>query len=311
MQKLKTIFIGTPDFAVPSLKAILADDYFNLATVVTQPDMPVGRRMLLTAPPVKVIAQAHHLPILQPQKIEQIFDQLRDLQPDIIIVAAYAKLIPENIFTLPKYGCINLHGSFLPKYRGAAVIQQAILNNDREAGVAVMLMDEHLDTGPILAQAGLLINADDTAATLYDRLAELGAKILTATIKKYISGEIKPQAQIDADSVYCHRLTKQDGLIDWQQPAAQVERFVRAMIPWPTAWTWLNGKQLKILEVQAEPIGLNAQKSGKTFIYNRGLAIQCGTDALIVKRLQLEGKNQMTSEEFLRGQSALVGSILG
>lgn len=311
MQKLKTIFIGTPDFAVPSLKALLADDYFNLTTVVTQPDMPVGRRLTLTAPPVKDVALAHHLNILQPQKIEQIFDQLRELQPDIIVVAAYSKLIPENILSLPKYGCINLHGSFLPKYRGAAVIAQAILNNDQEAGVAVMLMDEHLDTGPILAQAGLPINEHDTAATLYDRLAELGAQILPITIKKYISGEIKPQAQGDENSTYCRRLTKQDGLIDWQQPAEQVERFVRAMIPWPTAWTWINGKQLKILEVQPQPIGLNAQKIGKTFIYNRGLAIQCGQDALIVKRLQLEGKNQMTSEEFLRGQSSLVGSILG
>ena len=311
MQKLKTIFIGTPDFAVPSLKALLADDYFNITAVVTQPDMPVGRRLTLTPPPVKDVALVHRLPVLQPQKIEQIFDQLRELQPDVIVVAAYSKLIPANILALTKYCCINFHGSFLPKYRGAAVIAQAILNNDAEAGVAVMLMDEHLDTGPILAQAGLPINEHDTAATLYDRLAELGAQILPITIKKYISGELKPQAQGDEDSTYCRRLTKQDGLIDWQQPAEQVERFVRAMIPWPTAWTWINGKQLKILEVQKEPIGLNAQKIGKTFIYNRGLAVQCGTDALIVKRLQLEGKNQMTSEEFLRGQSSLVGSILG
>lgn len=311
MSKYKLAFVGTPKFAVPSLTALFNDSRFEIKAVISQPDMPSGRSMELAPTPVKIFAENNKLPIFQPQKISQIIDELRALELDAIVVVAYAQIIPESILNLPKFGCINVHGSLLPKYRGASVLQAPILNNEEESGVTIMLMDKTLDTGPILKQASVKLTPEETAETLGETLSALGAKILPDTIINYFLGEIKPQAQDNSLANYVGRLDKKDGIIDWSIDAKKIECFTRAMSPWPSAWTWLNGKQVKILKVDPIIIPINSQKPGKTFIYNSNLAVQCGQDSLIVRKLQLEGKKPMSAEEFLNGYNDFVGAVLG
>lgn len=308
--KIRIIFIGAPDFGIPTLEALSKDERFEITAVITQPDMPVGREQILTPTPVKVIAKKYDWLILQPKKIKEITKQIKNIQPDVIIVIAYSQIIPEEILAIPKYGCINLHGSLLPKYRGSAVIQASILNNDKETGLTVMRMDNKLDTGPILAQIAIPIDANDTYGSLYDKLSAIAPDFFIKTLIKYIQNEIAPQAQDETTASYVKQITKSDGLIDWNKKADEIKRLVNAMNPWPSAWTWQNGKQLKIISVQSNPIEINTYKPGKTFIYNRGLAVQCGQDALIINKLQLEGKKELTSQEFLTGQRDFIGSVL-
>ncbi len=311
MKAYRIAFAGTPLIAVPCLSALIDDSRFEVVTVVTQPDMPAGRKLELTAPPIKTFAIGHEIPVLQPQKISLIIDQLRELQLDAIVVVAYAQIIPESILALPKFGCVNVHGSLLPKYRGAAVLQAPILNNDDESGVTIMVMDKNLDTGPLLAQTSFALKPDETAGTLGEKMAKAGASLLPNTLVKYFEGTIAPQAQDDSLANYVGRLDKNDGLIDWTKAAKEIECFVRAMTPWPSAWTWISGKKIKILEVDPTIVGLTMHKPGKTFIYNSTLAIQCGEGSLIIRRVQLEGKTAMSSEEFMRGYKDLIGTILG
>ena len=233
------------------------------------------------------------------------------LKPDLIITIAYAQLIPEEILKIPKYGCLNLHASLLPKYRGAAIIQAAILNGDQQTGLSLIKMDKGLDTGPILAQIPVNIRAEDTAGRLHDRLSEISPDFLINTVDQYLAGKIIPVPQDAGQTSYAKALIKSDGLIDWAKPAHDLVRFIRAMSPWPAAWTWWQGKKIKIISAQIEPIEINSYKPGKTFKYNNGLAVQCGQNALIVKKLQLEGKKELESEEFLRGQKDFIGSLLG
>lgn len=311
MPKTKIIFIGTAGFGLPAFTALIKDGELEVILVVTQPDKPVGRKQIITSPPVKIAAEKNNITVLQPEHIIDIKEKILLLKPDLIIVAAYAQLIPEEILNLPKYGCLNLHASLLPKYRGSAIIQAAILNGDRESGLTIIKMDKGLDTGPIVAQTALAIGDEDTAGILYDKLSEAGATFLLDTIKKYLSGEITPVTQASGQASYAKELTKSDGLIDWTKPAEFIERFIRAMNPWPMAWTWWNGQQIKIISAQKQVIEINSYKPGKTFKYNSGLAVQCGRDALIIKQVQLEGKNALDSQEFLRGHKDFIGSVLG
>ncbi len=311
MSQIKTIFIGTPDFALPALKALTRDTDFLVKAVITQPDMPAGRKLVPTPPPVKELALRYKLEVWQPQKVIQVLDNLRELEPDVIVVAAYAQIIPEAILNLPKYGCINIHPSLLPKYRGASPVQAAILNGDEITGVTIMQMDKTMDTGPILAQDKLPIVKHETTASLLVKTAALGAKLLTPTIKQYIKGKIKPQDQDNSQATYVKIFDKQDGLIDWQKSAAAIERMVRAFTPWPSAWTWVKGKQLKIVEVEPMPLDFDTYKPGKTFVYNNSLAVQCGQQALLIKRLKLEGKNEISGEDFVRGYKDFLGAVLG
>ncbi len=313
-KKIRCVFIGTPSFAVPPLRALINDEQFDIMAIVTQPDKKVGRKQVITPPPVKVEAEKYNIPVYQPEKIGDLTFKIKELRPDLIVVVAYAQIIPENILNIPKYGVINIHGSLLPKYRGASCVQAAILNGDAETGVTIMKMDKGLDTGPILAQSPINISSDDTAGSLYEKLSELGAKTLPSCLKKYIAGEIKPRPQDDSRSGYVGLLKKQDGKIDWRKPAIEIERFIRAMTPWPSAFASLKIKNnyinIKIIRVEYEPLKRNKHKIGELFLRNGGLAVQCYKDALIIKRLQLEGKKEMTAEEFLRGYKNLVGSIL-
>lgn len=310
MNKIRIVFIGTPDFSVRSLESLIKDESFDIIGVVTQKDMPTGRKQEMTAPAVKTFAQSYGLKIWQPERVVDIADELKELSLDMIVVIAYAQIIPVEILSIPKFGCVNVHGSLLPKYRGAAVIQAPILNGDEKTGITLIKMNEGLDTGPILAQAEINIEADDTAGTLSDKLSNLSADILPETLLEYVSGKINAMAQDESGKSYVKKIKKADGLIDWTKPADVLERFVRAMSPWPGAWCWWKGKQIKIVSVQNQTLEINSYKPGKTIIYNSGLAVQCGKDALVIKRLQIEGKREITSEEFLRGQKDFVGSIL-
>ncbi|MDD4412438.1 MAG: methionyl-tRNA formyltransferase [Patescibacteria group bacterium] len=311
MTAIRTIFIGTPDFAVPALKALTRDTDFNIVAVITQPDMPAGRGLTNKESAVKKTALELNYTVLQPEKISQIVEEIKNLQPDIIVVAAYAQLIPESILNIPRYGCINVHGSLLPKYRGAGVIQAPIINGDDKTGVTIMMMEKGLDTGPILTQAEYDLKPSETAGSLSNKLADLGAKIILPTIKNYIKGEIKPLAQDNTQASYVGLIKKQDGLIDWTEAAELIERKVRAFSPWPSAWTWLNGQQLKIISTSPEILPLNTYKPGKTFVYNNKLAIQCGKDSIVVDILKLEGKNETSSEAFINGHRDDIGKFLG
>lgn len=311
MNRYRIAFVGTPKISLPALTALKNDNRFEIVAVVTQPDMPAGRNLELSPPPVKTAAEALDLLVFQPQKISQIIDQLRELELDAIVVIAYAQIIPESILNLPKYGCVNIHGSLLPKYRGAAVLQAPILNDDKETGVTIMLMDKTLDTGPILKQRAFAIAENETGGSLGEKMAKIGAEILGNTLVDYFEGRIKPQEQNNDLANYVGKLTKEDGLIDWTKSAKSLECFVRAMSPWPSAWTWLNGKKIKILEVDPHIISLNMHKGGKTFIYNSTLAVQCGENALVIRKLQLEGKNPLSAQDFIQGYKDSIGAILG
>ena len=324
MEKIRTIFIGTPLFAVPALKALIGDNEFDIIAVVTQPDKKVGRKQVVTPPPVKTIAEKYKIPVWQPPKISDFGFPILDL--DLIVVAAYAQIIPKNILNLPKYGCVNVHGSLLPKYRGASCVQAAILNGDEETGITVMKMDSGLDTGPILAQRNVKIDKSETAGTLYSKLADLGAKTLIPALKKYIADAITPIAQDNSKASFARELKKEDGKIDWDKPAEEIERFIRAMNPWPGAFASLKiknqkparnaslieagGSKIKIIKTESRILNVNNFEAGKIFLHNNQLAVQCGRDALIIERLQLEGKKEMGAEEFLRGHKNLIGQIL-
>lgn len=311
MNKIRIIFAGTSDFGLPAFNALTKNQNFEIILAITQPDKPVGRKQIIVPSPIKIAAEKNNIAVLQPAHIIDIREKIALLKPDLIIVAAYAQLIPGVILNIPKFGCLNLHASLLPKYRGAAIIQAAILNGDEQTGITVIKMDQGLDTGPILAQLPIKIGQADTAGALYDKLSEISADFLTETIEKYLTGIIAPRPQNSQETSYVKVLTKSDGLIDWSKPAINLERFIRAMSPWPMAWTWHQGKQVKIISAQSQPIEINSYKPGKTFKYNNGLAVQCGKNALIIKKLQLEGKTGLNSEDFLRGQKDFIGSVLG
>ncbi|MDP2708748.1 MAG: methionyl-tRNA formyltransferase [bacterium] len=311
MNKYKLIFIGTAEFGLPAFTDLAETENFEIILAITQPDKPVGRKQLITPSPVKIAALKHGIGVSQPARIIDARQEISLLQPDLIIVAAYSQLIPDKILNIPKFGCLNLHASLLPKYRGAAIIQAAILNGDEQTGLTIIKMDQGLDTGPILAQINIKIAADDTAGSLYDKLSLAGADFTVKTVKKYLADKITPLRQDQGQASYIKEITKADGLIDWTEPAARLEKFIRAMNPWPLAWSWHKGKQIKIISAQNRPIEINSYKPGKTFKYNAGLAVQCGRDALIIKELQLEGKNVLSSQDFLRGQKDFMGSVLG
>ena len=319
--KIRCVFIGTPSFAVPALHALINDEQFDIIAIVTQPNKKAGRKQIITPPPVKVEALKHKIPVHQPSQITNYKLQITGLKPDLIIVAAYAQIIPDDILNIPKYGVINIHGSLLPKYRGASCIQAAVLNGDETTGITIMKMNKGLDTGPILTQSPINISSDDTAGSLYEKLSELGAKILLPCLKKYVAGEIKPKPQDDSGSTYAGMLKKQDGKIDWGKPAVEIERFIRAMSPWPSAFASLKIKNqkskiknnyinIKIAKVEHKLLKINKYKVGELFLHNENLAVQCYKDALIIKKLQLEGKKEMTAEEFLCGHKNLISSIL-
>ncbi len=317
-ERTNILFIGTSDFGVPALETLINNENFTVNTVITQPDKPAGRQREFLPSPIKNRALKHGLGVLQPDKISSFKLKISELNPDIIIVIAYAQIISETILKIPRYGCINVHGSLLPKYRGAACIQAAILNGDKESGITIIEMDENLDTGPILAQQPLAIDAGDTTGTLHDKLAVMAPELLLKTLDRLISGKITPTPQDNSQASYVPKLKKSDGHIDWKNPAAKIERHIRAMSPWPGAFTYYTdsrkqtavNRSIKILKADKTPININKYGIGELFLHEGELAIQCGCNALIIENLQFEGKKPAASKDFLRGHMDIIGQIL-
>jgi methionyl-tRNA formyltransferase len=308
---MKVVFMGTPPFSVPSLQTLLGA--YNVVGVVTQPDRPAGRGRRLQPPPVKVAAEAAGIPVYQPASLrrEEAAVPLREWQPDLIVVAAYGQILRPHVLDLPPHGCLNVHASLLPRWRGASPIQHAILAGDAETGVSLMKMDASMDTGPVYVQEKLAIALDDTAATLHDRLALLGGQLLGAHLDAILDGRLPPTPQDDGQATYAPLIKKEDGRLDWREPAAQLARRVRAMTPWPGAFTTWQGKMLKIVEARpVEPAALPAGQPGEVVGSHETAVLLTGEGGLQLHQVQLEGKRPVAVAEFLRGRPDFIGSRL-
>ncbi len=297
--------MGSPDFSLPVLRSLAAS--FEVAGVVTQPDRPAGRGKQLKAPPVKVLAEQLGLPVIQPRRLREpeAVHQLAAWAPDLIVVAAFGQILRKAVLELPPNGCINVHASLLPRWRGASPIQAAILHGDAHTGVTIMCMDEGLDTGPILSQRAIPIQPSDTAATLSEKLSTLGAELLTETLPQYISGTLKPQSQPDKGVTTVSTLNKADGNLDFSQDAAALERKVRAFNPWPGAFlTWRN----QPLKVHRAHVAAGAAASATRQVYDALPAVGTSNGLLVLDEVQPAGKKPMGGVEFLRGARDWAGS---
>lgn len=316
MPPLNLVFMGTAELACASLQALAREPAFRLAAVVSQPDKPRGRDLKLQSTPVKAVALAAGLPVLQPARARgpAFLEQLRPFAPDLIVVAAYGQILPQSLLDLPRFGCLNVHTSLLPKYRGAAPIQWAILDGEAQTGVTIMKMDAGLDTGDILAQATTPIALDDNAQTLHDRLARLGAELLVKTIPDWIAGRITPRPQPATGATYARKITKDDGLMDWTQPARVLWNRVRGFTPWPGAFTHQPGEgQPRLLKIWSAQVDESLSgPPGEILRADRdGLLIACGQHALRVLELQREGGRRLTAQDFLAGNPLHPGDRLG
>ena len=306
------IFMGSPQFAVPTLEA-LARDHTILA-VFTQPDKPAGRGQQLTAVPVKQWAVAHDIPVHQPKsfrKDPQAIETLRALNPEVIAVAAYGLILPQAVLDVPLRGCLNVHGSLLPRHRGAAPITSAILMGDAETGITIMLMDAGMDTGPMLSTAHTPITPDDTTASLSERMSHLGAELMADTLPQYLRGELTPQVQPEEGITYSPKIDKADAQIDWHKPAIEIERMVRAYTPWPGTFTFWDGQMMKVLKA-----GCRMQEAGGTIgevakLSDGSIGVKTGAGVLVLKEIQLAGRKALKAEDFVRGQPRFIEAMLG
>jgi methionyl-tRNA formyltransferase len=313
---LRIIFMGTAQLACASLAALLELREFEVVAVVTQPDRPKGRDLQLQPSPVKTLALEHKLSVLQPERARdpEFVENLRGLKPDLIIVAAYGQILPPAILDIPPFGCLNVHTSLLPRYRGAAPIQWAILDDEAETGVTIMKMATGLDTGDILSQRATPISPSDNAQTLHDRLAAIGAQLLIQTIFDYTIGKIIPQKQSEADATYARKIIKEDGRLDWSLPARTLWNRVRALTPWPGPFTFQKTESKpRLLKIwQAEVVENVSGQPGELLQANKsGLVVACGTGALRLLNLQREGGRRMATAEFLAGNPLKTGELLG
>jgi methionyl-tRNA formyltransferase len=297
---LRVIFMGSPDFALPSLSA-LAKAY-DVVGVVTQPDRASGRGRELKSPPVKALALELGIPVMQPEKLRapEAMEQLREWKPDLIVVAAFGQLLRRDVLDLPRYGCINVHASLLPRWRGAAPINAAILAGDEETGVTIMKLDVGLDTGPMLAAKSIRIGRDDTAGSVFQALSTLGADLLLETLPGYLEGNLRPMPQPEEGATYAPMLKKEDGLLDFARPAIELERRVRAMNPWPGAWLEWKGSPLRVLRVSTSG-GDHNLSSGTRLTVEGKPAIQSADGALVLEEVQPAGRKVMPGKSFLAG----------
>ena len=328
---MKIVYMGTPDFAVPPLAALVQNGY-EVTAVVTQPDKPKGRGKTLLPTPVKEEAMKHDIPVYQPLKVREpeFVETLKKLEPDMIIVAAFGQIIPKTILDMPKYGCLNIHASLLPKYRGAAPIQQAVIDGEKESGVTIMQMGVGLDTGDMISQAVVPLAEDETGGSLFDRLSIVGAELLIETLKGLEEGTITPVKQDDSKSSYVTMLKKSMGELDFSKPAHDIECLIRGLNPWPSAYTHYNGKMLKIWDADVvhnisdiadsskfndieQEIQCDANIAPATVCYvdKKRLIVKCGVDYLSLNEVQLEGKKRMKTDAFLLGCRVEAGTVFG
>jgi len=315
MMPLRIIFMGTAELSCASLEKLAAEKQFQLVAVVTQPDKPRGRELKLTPSPVKVLAEKLKLPVFQPPRArdEKFIGELRELRPDLLVVVAYGQILPPAILDLPRHGCLNVHTSLLPKYRGAAPIQWAIADGNAETGVTIMQMDAGLDTGPVLALRRTPILPADDSQMLHDRLAQLGAELLAETIPAHVAGKILPQPQPAAGATYAAKIKKEDGHIDWNLPAEKIWNRLRAFTPWPGAFVFLPTEaKPQLLKIwKAEVIEKNGRAGEVLAADKNGIIVGCGHNALRILELQREGGKRLTAEQFLAGHPLPAGVKLG
>ncbi len=310
-QDLRTVFMGTPAFALQTLQGLI-DAGCNLVGVYTQPDRPKGRGKQMAAPPVKDLARQHGIPVYQPHKLRQpeVVAELEALAPDLIVVVAYGQILPQSVLDIPTHGCINVHASLLPRYRGAAPINKAIIDGATETGITTMYMDVGLDTGDMLVKKTLTIGAEETAGELHDRLAVLGREAMEETLRQLCAGTLQREAQDDAQSSYAPMMKKEDGRIDWSRSALEVHNQVRGLDPWPGAYTSLDGEMLKL--ARTTPQGNGDTPPGTVIAADRdGVRIACGSGTLLVRELQLAGRKRLGAADFLRGCPLQPGTCLG
>jgi methionyl-tRNA formyltransferase len=310
MTGLRIVFMGTPEFACPTLKALIERGE-QVVAVVTQPDRPKGRGQQTLPPPVKLLALEHGIPVLQPVKVRHpdAIEEIRALQPDLIVVVAFGQILPKALLDIPGKGCINVHASLLPRYRGAAPLNWCIINGESESGVTTMLMDVGLDTGDMLLKRSTPIGPDEDTLALHDRLSGIGAQLLVETIDLAAQGKLAPEKQDDALTCYAPMLKKEDGLIDWGKDACTIKNLVRGMIPWPGAFSYLDDKLLKVYRVQS---AAGTGTPGEVLAAGRdGVEVACGEGSVLIYELQLEGKKRLPAAEFLAGCKLEPGTILG
>ncbi|RHV86425.1 methionyl-tRNA formyltransferase [Clostridium sp. OF09-36] len=309
---MRIVFMGTPDFSVPTLEALVASEH-EVVGVVTQPDKPKGRGKEIHMSPVKECALQHNIPVYQPVRArdEAFVDEMRALNLDVMVVIAFGQILPKSLLELPKYGCVNIHASLLPKYRGAAPIQWAVINGDEETGITTMMMDVEMDTGDMLEKTVVKLDPEETGGSLFDRLSLLGGDLILSTLSKLEKGEITPVPQDHEKATYVKKISKSMGDIDWTMDAVSIERLVRGLNPWPSAFTRWNGKMLKIWEAKVLPDPDVKFPCGSVIsASDEGLKIQTGAGVLCVTSLQLEGKKRMDTAAFLRGYQVAVGSMM-
>ncbi len=311
MPGVKIVFMGTPDFSVPILRQLVMDGY-ELQAVVTQPDKPQGRKKIIKPTPVKEEALRHQIPVYQPRKLREEYEEIIQLKPDLIVTAAYGQILPKAVLEAPKYGCINVHASLLPEYRGGAPIHQCIIDGKKETGVTIMYMVEKLDAGDILTQVVVPIEEVDTVGTMHDKLSAAGAKLLSQTIPDLIEGKIRPVKQDDEKATFASNISREQEKIDWGKDGEDIYNQIRGLNPWPVAYTSLNGKPLKIwqgLKVKRkEPM----EPGTIVEIQNDGFVVASGNKtAILVTELQPAGKKRMAAKQFLQGANLSIGTKLG
>lgn len=309
---MKVLFMGTPDFAVNTLKAIIEAGH-EVIGVVTQPDKVKGRGAKISYPPVKEAALEYDLTVYQPVKVREpeFLQLIANLKPEVIVVAAFGQILPEELLDIPPYGCINVHASLLPKYRGAAPIQAAILEGEEETGITIMHMDVKLDTGDMILQEKIPIAKDETGGSLHDKLAVLGAELLVKALEKLEDGSAERIPQDDSKASYVKMMDKELGNIDFTMPALKIERMIRGLNPWPSAYTRINGKTLKLWKAEVMETSSDAKPGEVIEVTKDKIVVMTGKDALIIHELQLEGKKRLSCDAFLRGYPIEKGTILG
>ncbi|NCB20552.1 MAG: methionyl-tRNA formyltransferase [Clostridia bacterium] len=313
-KKIKTIFMGTPDFAVPTLKKLIESENIEIQAVFCQPDKAANRGKKIQQAPTKIIALEQQIPVYQPDKLSLELENIKELEPDLIIVIAYGKIIPQSILDIPKYGALNIHASLLPKYRGSSCLQAAILNGDEKTGVTIMKLDAKMDTGPILRQRELKLAGTETANDLHDTLSQMGADLLLETIADYLNKKLQPIAQDDSQATYVSLIKKEDAKLDPKLDAETLERKVRAYYPWPGTYLELsNGEKLKILaaklrirENKKTEGGQDNLHIGSFHLENKDLFLKCGQNDLHILKLQRENRNALSASEFLKGNSDIL-----
>ncbi len=309
---MRVVFMGTPDFSVPTLEKIIEAGH-EVIGVVTQPDKAKGRGKKVLFPPVKETALAHDLPVYQPRRARdpEFIEEMKTLNPDVMVVVAFGQILPKAILDIPKYGCINVHASLLPKYRGAAPIQWAVIRGEKVSGVTTMQMDVGLDTGDMLLKKEVLLDEEETGGSLHDKLSTLGGDLLIETLEKIEAGDIHPEKQDDSQAgEYARMLDKNLGRIDFSMPAVEIERLIRGLNPWPSAFTSYNGKTMKLWKAKADNCGQGVP--GQVIhVDKNSFTVQTGQGTLQILELQMEGKKRMDAGAFLRGCPLETGTMLG